>query len=187
MVIGVLALQGSIEEHISVLKKLNARVIEVASPASLDAVNAIVMPGGESTTIRKLLLKKEIFYRLKQKIHAGLPVLATCAGAILVASKSEDNSTNLSAVDIQIKRNAYGSQNSSFSATIKFMPTGEDLKCDFIRAPIIYGYGKSVEVLAKFENLPVIVRQKNIIVSTCHTETSGDTLLHSYFIKTYSS
>ncbi|MCA9371090.1 MAG: pyridoxal 5'-phosphate synthase glutaminase subunit PdxT [Candidatus Peregrinibacteria bacterium] len=169
--VGVLALQGNFEEHGAVLDMLNLNKIFVRTLADLQAVDCLILPGGESTVMMKLLTESGLDEQIKQRVLSGMPVLGTCAGAVLLSD------THLNLLDISVDRNAYGSQVHSF---IKAIHIGDDvIDVSFIRAPIITRVGPSVTVLASHQHHPVAVQQHHILASTFHTELTGDTILHT--------
>jgi 5'-phosphate synthase pdxT subunit len=182
MTIGVLALQGDFEAHRRRLEELGAEVVLVRKPEQLDEIDGLVIPGGESSTFLKLLGKKG-FQKLSDFVHSK-PTFGTCAGAILLASKIENpQQTGLNAIDITIRRNAYGRQIDS-SIMEAATSLGEDpLEMVFIRAPRIEQVGQGVEVLAKRDGDPVLVRKGNVMAATFHPELSDDRRVHAEFLK----
>jgi 5'-phosphate synthase pdxT subunit len=183
MKIGVLAIQGDYEAHKRRLEQLGAEVTLVRKPEQLDAIDAIVIPGGESSTSLNFLAERGFLEKLRGFVNAK-PTFGTCAGAILLASEVENPpQQSLQALDIRIRRNAYGRQNESSirQATTKL---GErPLEMVFIRAPKIMSTGKNVEVLATENGDPVLVRQGKIMAATFHPELSDDTRVHQEFLK----
>lgn len=178
--IGVLAIQGSVAEHEEALKKAGFSVIPVKTPADLARVRGLIIPGGESTAIGKALLAQGLFAPLKKRIKEGMPVWGTCAGAILLAKHGSEYS--LDVLDIVVERNAYGRQNDSFEIDLAVPIFGQSpLLAIFIRAPRITTVGKGVEVLAKLNGEPVLVRHKNILASTFHPELTPDLRVHRFF------
>ena len=167
----MLAIQGSVEEHIAALEACGAEVLPVRTCEDLAKVDALVMPGGESTTIRKLMALEGLDKALATRIKKGMPVYGTCAGAILL----EDF------MDIKVKRNAYGGQLDSFEADIDF--ESRPFHAVFIRAPKIFNPGPDVEILAKYGKEVIMCRQGNILVSTFHPELTDDLRVHKYFLK----
>lgn len=183
--VGVLTLQGGYQKHIETLKRLKADVITVRSLEELNDVSALVIPGGESTTIGKLLDRFDMLEPLKQKISDGLPVFGTCAGMILLSKVILGYSQfKLDKLDVEIERNGYGRQIESFVADI---PTDiypdNPVKGVFIRAPKIRKLGSEVKVLAKFDGEAVLVQQKNILAASFHPELTDDDRIHEYFLK----
>jgi len=187
--IGVLALQGGFAEHISHLKSLNGsegsiiETFEIRKKSDLlQDMDGLVLPGGESTVIGKLLKELDLFDDLKSKINNGLPTFGTCAGMILLAKKiSETNISYFSAIDIVVKRNAYGRQLGSFFTEAAFKGIGT-IPMTFIRAPYIESTGKDVEILSTVDNHIVAAREKNILVTSYHPELTNDNRVHKYFI-----
>lgn len=178
--IGVLALQGDFEAHAKALRLVGAEVREVRTPAELGRVAALAMPGGESTTMLKLLHEEGMFEPLKEFGQKN-PILATCAGAILLATEVKNPvQESLGLVDMTIERNAYGRQVDSRIVRLA-TPFGES-EAVFIRAPIIRRTGKDSEVLATYLDTPVLVRSGHHVVATFHPELSDDGKLHRYFV-----
>jgi 5'-phosphate synthase pdxT subunit len=183
--IGVLALQGDFDAHRRRLEELGAEVVLVKKPEQLDEMDGLVIPGGESGTFLKLL-GEEGFEKLKQFVRVK-PTLGTCAGAILLASEVENpKQAGLGAIDIRIRRNAYGRQRDSSIREGRFMPgkVGSPLEMVFIRAPRIERLGAGVEVIATEgkDNVPVAVRQGRAMAATFHPELSDDTRVHQAFL-----
>ena len=186
MKIGILSLQGGIEEHVNHLKKLDVDVVEVRRKEELEGLNGLIIPGGESTTIGKLLLKSGIMGELKEKIEEGFPIWGTCAGMILLAKTVKNETKNLNSLkvmDITVRRNGYGTQGDSFK-TNKLIPciAEKEIPLVFIRAPYITGVGETVKVLCEVNNKIVAVRQGNILATSFHPELSEDLNFHKYFI-----
>lgn len=183
MTIGVLAIQGDFDAHRRRLEQLGAEVVLVKKPEQLDAVDALVIPGGESTTFLKFLEKGGFLDKLREFVRAK-PAFGTCAGAILLASEVEDPpQPSLGALDISVRRNAYGRQLDSFIGAGETQLPGGPLEMVFIRAPKIERVGANVEVLAREKNDPVLVRQGKIMAATFHPELSDDTRVHAEFLK----
>jgi 5'-phosphate synthase pdxT subunit len=179
MTIGVLALQGDFEAHRRRLQELGAEVLLVRKPAQLDKIDGLVIPGGESSTFLKLL-GEEGFARLQQFVRLK-PAFGTCAGAILLASEVENpKQAGLGALDIGIRRNAYGRQLESSIREGRFQ--GSPIEMVFIRAPKIERVGKAVEVLATEGSDPVVVRQGKVMAATFHPELSADSRVHRAFL-----
>lgn len=189
--VGVLALQGDVREHARALAELGATPVEVRVPADLDQVDALVLPGGESTTMSLLLESSGLLEPLRQRLSGGMPALGTCAGMILLASDVVDGRPDqhrLGAIDIVVRRNAFGRQVDSFETDLDV--AGLDAASDegplhavFIRAPVVEAVGPGVEVLASVaapggEERPVVCRQGSVIVAAFHPELSGDLRLH---------
>ena len=183
MKIGVLAVQGAFIEHEAMLQRLGVSCIQVRQKTDLQGVDGIVLPGGESTVQGQLLHKLEIFEPLKAMIADGLPVLATCAGLILLAEHLDgDATTHLAALPVCVKRNAYGRQLSSFTATADVGDIA-DYPLVFIRAPYISAAGENVQTLAKVDGNIVAVRYQNQIGLAFHPELTDDTRIHASFLK----
>jgi len=182
--VGVLAVQGAFAEHMQALKKLDINAIEIRQKSDLTdhQMDGIILPGGESTVMGKLLNELDLFEYLKQLILNGLPVLGTCAGMILLAKNiTNGNHSYLGTMDIVVKRNAYGRQLGSFQT--KGQCAGmEEVPMVFIRAPYIEQVSSNVEVLATVDDHIVAARQKNMIVTSFHPELTSDLRIHSYFI-----
>jgi pyridoxal 5'-phosphate synthase pdxT subunit len=183
MTIGILAIQGDYEAHGRVLEGLGAKVAYVRKPEQLDSVDALVIPGGESTTFLKFLEQKGFFEKLGQFVKTK-PALGTCAGAILLAKEVEGpTQASLGALDISIRRNAYGRQLESSIRQAETEFGGGPLEMVFIRAPRIERVGKDVEVLASEGGDPVLVRQGKIMAATFHPELSSDVRVHQAFLQ----
>jgi 5'-phosphate synthase pdxT subunit len=180
--VGVLALQGDFAEHLSVLERLGIAVIEVRKGSELDSVSGLIIPGGESTTILKLLDRFTLTDSLKRRIAEGMPVFGTCAGAIVLARETSDGEPPLGVLDIEVKRNAYGRQVDSFEAPVVVDGIGV-IEGVFIRAPVITEVGDDVEVLATLDGVPVLVRQGAILASSFHPEMTDESYLHTYFVE----
>lgn len=184
MNIGILALQGAFIEHQKMLTKMGLNSSLVKETSDLDKIDGIILPGGESTSIRLISQRKELWSELKLRLHMGLPTFGTCAGAILL-SKSivGENAETLGLVDVQVKRNAYGRQVDSFEdfINLNFSPEKAYLAI-FIRAPRFENIGPKVELLAEHQSQPVMLREKNVLISSFHPELTDDLRVHSYFI-----
>lgn len=183
MKIGVLGFQGSVEEHLLSLEKLNVEAVKVKSVEALGKVSGIILPGGESTTLLKLLKESGLFIPLKEAILSGLPVFATCAGVILLADKNDTGQDSLKILDMEIIRNGYGSQLFSFVEDINILGFNEPFKAVFIRAPIIKNVGKNISVLARDEKgNPCFIKSDKILGLTFHPELTDDLRVHKMFI-----
>jgi 5'-phosphate synthase pdxT subunit len=183
MQIGVLALQGAFAAHADCLTSIGVQSVEVRNPEQLGSVDALLMPGGESSTMSQLLESSGLFDPIATRIADGMPVFGTCAGMILLASEILDGRSdqrNFSAIDISVRRNAFGRQVDSFEATIN--SSVGDFHGVFIRAPRIERVGDDVEVLGSINNEPVLVRQGNVLAASFHPELSNDARLHEYFV-----
>ncbi len=182
MKIGVLALQGDFDAHRKRLEELGAEVVLVRKPEQLDEIDALVIPGGESSTFLKLLGEKG-FEKLKQFVRAK-PTFGTCAGAILLAKQVENpHQPGLGALDITVRRNAYGRQIDSSIRQGRTTLGGDPLEMVFIRAPKIERVGREVEVLASEGDDPVLVRQGKTMAATFHPELSKDKRVHKAFLE----
>lgn len=184
MNIGVLALQGDFKEHISILKSLRVQAKEVRLPEDLENLAGLIIPGGESTVMGKLMKEYGLDGEIKKRHEDGMPIWGTCAGAILLANNIKgSNQPRLGVIDILISRNYYGRQTESFEAEIEMVNGLGKMTGIFIRAPLIERVGKGVEILGRLYNNPVIVRQDNVLVSTFHPELTENKKLHKYFLK----
>ena len=183
--IGILDIQGSVKEHLAALDKLEVEPILVKTLAALESVDALILPGGESTTIGKLLKRFGLREAIIKRVQAGMPVWGTCAGAILLAKKikEKDFEDGLKLMDVTIERNAYGAQMDSFETKIEF--NGKIIPAVFIRAPKILEVGDDVEILAREGYDIVAVREKNILITTFHPEITEDLTVYKYFINTF--
>lgn len=184
MIIGVLALQGDFAEHMAVLHALNVEVREVRTPEDLAECSHLIIPGGESTVMGKLLTSSGIRPAiLKRATEGTLAIFGTCAGAILLAQEilGKNAPEELGLIDMTIDRNAYGTQLQSFHADIVVTDIGT-VPVAFIRAPKITRVGKDVEILASCDGNPVLVRQGRFLASTCHPEVRGEAAVHRYFL-----
>lgn len=182
--IGVLAVQGAFEEHLNALEQLGVHCIEIRKTSDLTRypLAGLVLPGGESTVMGKLLRELELFEPIKKMIGEGLPVLGTCAGLILLASKiAEDNTIHFGTMKIVARRNAYGRQLGSFQTNQEFDRCGQ-IPMVFIRAPYIESVGTGVEILARVDNHIVAARQGNMVVTSFHPELTDDLTVHQYFL-----
>ena len=185
MKVGVLALQGAFARHSEVLTGLGAVPLEVRTPGDLDAVDAMVVPGGESTTMSMLLDSSGLRPSLAERLADGLPVLGTCAGMILLAVRVTDgrnDQRSFGAIDIDVRRNGYGRQADSFEDQLSVMGLDGPFHGVFIRAPVVERVGSDVEVLATVDGLPVLCREGAVLVSSFHPEMSGDGRIHERFL-----
>ena len=181
--VGILALQGDVAEHRAALRGCGVEPVDVRTPAELEAVDALVLPGGESTTLLKLIDRSELRDPLVKRIAGGMPVLATCAGAIILATRVSDGEAPLGVLDLTVTRNAYGTQRDSFEADIDVAGVGP-VRAVFIRAPVFDATGPGVEVLASWDGHPVAVRAGAILALAFHPEITGTPVLHRYFLDT---
>lgn len=184
--IGILALQGAFAEHEQVLNSLSVQTVQIRNRQDWEAhadLDGLILPGGESTVMGKLLHDLDLFEPLKAKIETGLPVFGTCAGLILLAKTIVgDQARHLASMDINVARNAYGRQLGSFVADAKFKGIGE-IPMVFIRGPIIEAVGPEVEILAQVNGAIVAAREKQMLVTSFHPELTGDTRVHAYFLE----
>ena len=183
MQVGVLALQGAFAAHSECLTSIGVQSVEIRTPEQLGSVDALLMPGGESSTMSQLLESSGLFDPIAARIADGMPVFGTCAGMILLASEILDGRSDqrsFSAIDISVRRNAFGRQVDSFEANID-SSVGE-FHGVFIRAPRIERVGVGVEILGTINDEPVLVRQGNVLAASFHPELSNDARLHEYFV-----
>ncbi|HEU4391374.1 MAG TPA: pyridoxal 5'-phosphate synthase glutaminase subunit PdxT [Blastocatellia bacterium] len=184
MKIGVLALQGDFAAHARMLGRLGAEAVEVRDAASLESVEALVIPGGESSTMLKLITDESLTNPITDFARSGRPVFGTCAGAILLARRVRNpEQPSLNLIDIDVARNAYGRQVDSFVAAVDTELDGGPLEAVFIRAPRITGVGPGVEVLASHRGEPVLVRSGSIMAGTFHPELTDDTRVHRLLVE----
>jgi 5'-phosphate synthase pdxT subunit len=188
--IGVLALQGDVREHLRMLTAAGAQAVPVRRVGELEAVDALVIPGGESTTMYKLANIFDLFEPLQSRISSGLPVLGTCAGMIMLADTIEDGiegQQTLGGLDVVVRRNAFGRQVDSFETNVDFTPFDRPFHALFIRAPWVEKVGADVEVLATIASGPalgriVAVRQGSVIATSFHPEITHDDRVHRFFV-----
>jgi 5'-phosphate synthase pdxT subunit len=183
--VGVLALQGDVREHLRLLSDIGAVSATVKTIEQLEGVDALVIPGGESTTIGFMLDEHDMIDPLRKRIEDGMPVLGTCAGAILLAREVVGNGKRewprIGVLDAVVERNGYGRQVDSFEDDIDVKAVGP-MHAVFIRAPIISSVGEGVEVLAESRNGPVVIREGNVIAATFHPELAGEGGLHRLLV-----
>jgi pyridoxal 5'-phosphate synthase pdxT subunit len=185
--IGILALQGASAAHAAALRRLGADPTDVRTPAELGAVDALVLPGGESTTISLLLDANDLRTSLAERLADGMATFGTCAGMILLAADVLDGRTDqqsFGAIDLAVRRNAFGRQVDSFEADLDVSGLDEPFHGVFIRAPVVERAGPEVEVLAEVDGRPVLCRQGPILVSAFHPELTDDLRLHELFLTT---
>jgi 5'-phosphate synthase pdxT subunit len=195
MKIGVIGLQGAVSEHIDATRRamqklgIKGEVVWASRPEQLDDLDGIIIPGGESTTIGKLMLTTGIIEKVRKKAANGTPIFGTCAGLITLAKHGDNQVVRtkqplLSLMDIKVVRNAFGRQRESFETDLDIPILGkEPLRAVFIRAPAVEEVSNDVQVLAKFQDKIVAVRQGNIIAVAFHSELTSDTRLHEYFLR----
>lgn len=183
MKIGVLALQGDVSEHIDILRKINVDCKIVKKREDIREIKGLIIPGGESTTMIRLMEKTGIYDEILSREDLG--IFGTCAGAILLAKEILNyDQDSLRLMDIKVERNAYGRQRESFEAYIKIPKLGVDkFRGVFIRAPIIREIGEKVEILSEYEGNPVLVQQDIYLASTFHPELTNDVRIHKYFVE----
>lgn len=184
MTIGVLAYQGSFAEHLAACQRAGLRAIPVRNTEDLKKIDRIILPGGESTTISKILHRTGFFGQLKKRIEEGMPVWGTCAGCILMATEVEGLTPQLSIMDMKVVRNAYGSQLDSFTVleSVEGITDGP-MPLEFIRAPVIECVGKDVRILKTVEGRIVAAQQGNRLATTFHPELTDRGDFHLYFSK----
>ncbi|WML34625.1 pyridoxal 5'-phosphate synthase glutaminase subunit PdxT [Clostridium sp. OS1-26] len=185
MKIGVLSIQGGVKEHVNHVKALGVDAVEIKKLEDLQGIDGLILPGGESTAIGKILRERNLLNPLREKIISGLPVWGTCAGMILLAKEIDsEDITHLSVMDIKVRRNAYGRQIDSFEteAAIEGI-TQEPIPLVFIRAPYIVDVGDKVKTLHKLNGNIVAAVQDNILVTSFHPELTKDLKFHKYFLE----
>ena len=182
--IGVLALQGAVREHVKCLEADGVEVITIKEVHQLEEIDGLVFPGGESTTMRKLIDKYEFFEPLKQFGESGKPVFGTCAGLILMTkSLVGQDAGHLGFMDMTVQRNAFGRQRESFETDLMVTGVGEDIRAVFIRAPLITEVGEDVEILSKFNGEIVVAKQDHYLACSFHPELTDDHRFHQYFVE----
>ena len=182
--VGVLALQGAFREHVAAVTRLGATAREVRQLKDIDGIDALIIPGGESTTMGKLLNEWNMLEPLRQRILDGMPVYGSCAGLILLCREIENSDQpRLGVLDATVRRNAFGRQVDSFETDLSIPEIGAaPIPAVFIRAPVLTGVGAGVTVLAEVNGQAVAVRQNNILATSFHPELTPDTRMHSYFL-----
>jgi 5'-phosphate synthase pdxT subunit len=187
MKVGVLALQGDVREHIDSLLTCEVEAVPVRRASEIESIDALVLPGGESTTIAQLAEVFGIFDLLKNKINSGMPVYGSCAGMILLADQildAKQGQKSFGGLDITVRRNAFGRQVDSFESDIAFDDGSDQLiRAVFIRAPWVEKVSDTVQVLASIDSHPVAVRSKTALATSFHPEITGDNRIHRYFIE----
>jgi pyridoxal 5'-phosphate synthase pdxT subunit len=179
---GVLALQGDFREHARAFRDAGATPVEVRTAEQLAGVDCLAIPGGESTTISKLARAYGLVEPIRERARAGMPILGTCAGMIVLANEVIGGEPLLGLVDIGVRRNAYGRQVDSFEAELDVDGIAHPVRAIFIRAPWIERVGDGVRVLSTFEERPVVLEQGNLVVASFHPELAGETRLHDYLL-----
>ncbi|MCB0987723.1 MAG: pyridoxal 5'-phosphate synthase glutaminase subunit PdxT [Acidimicrobiales bacterium] len=185
MKIGLLALQGAVAPHADAFGALGAATTEVRTPDQLNDVDALVIPGGESTTMSKLLVTSGLADPLAERLAGGMPAMGTCAGMIVLADEVLDgraDQRSFGAIDVTVRRNAFGRQVDSFEADLDVAGLATPFHAVFIRAPFVEGVGSGVEVLASTSGHPVLCRQGSVIVSAFHPELTDDLRIHQLFL-----
>jgi len=188
--VGVLALQGAFKLHVKALERLGVEALEVRSLENFDASEALIIPGGESTTMSFLLESSGVFDSLRERSTDGMPILGTCAGMILLSSKITDGRNDqkpLNLIDIEVRRNGYGRQIDSFETDLSIEGFDSSFRGVFIRAPLVEGVSEEVEVLAEVNGRPVMCRQNSTIVTSFHPELADDDRIHAEFLEMVSS
>lgn len=179
---GVLALQGDFREHARVFAELGASPVEVRTPEDLSEVDALAIPGGESTTISKLARSAGLVGPILERASQGMPILGTCAGMIVMAKRVIGLEPLLGLVDVTVRRNAYGRQVDSFEADVDVEGVDHQVRGVFIRAPVVEDVGADVRAIASLDGRPVVLEQGSLIVASFHPELVGETRLHEYLL-----
>ncbi len=179
---GVLALQGDFREHLRVFEALGVPAREVRTPTDLAEVDLLAIPGGESTTISKLARSAGLVEPIRERASAGMPMLGTCAGMIVMARRVEGGEPLFGLMDITVRRNAYGRQVDSFETDLAVEGIDHSVHAVFIRAPMVDEIGPGVRVLAEHEGHPVVLEQGDLVVASFHPELIGETRLHAYVL-----
>jgi len=182
--IGVLAMQGAFRKHFEMLERTGAEPCEVRASADMNNIQGLIIPGGESTVIGKLLVKNNLIDPIIDRVRDGMALYGTCAGMILMAEKIEEyDQPHLALMDITVQRNAYGRQKESFEASFNVAGLGDEpFTGIFIRAPKITAITENVEVLAEFEDVPVLVKEGRLLASSFHPELTNDPRIHELFL-----
>ncbi|VVB91971.1 Pyridoxal 5'-phosphate synthase subunit PdxT [uncultured archaeon] len=194
MRIGIIAIQGNVEEHVNAIKKalrqsnIEAEVIKIKHSGLVPVCDAIILPGGESTTLGRLMEREGIADEIKKAARAGVPVMGTCAGLVLLAKHGDKQVERtkqplLGLMEIHVNRNAFGRQRESYECQVDFKGLGLPFNAVFIRAPAITGCGKDVEILSECNGLIVAAREKNMLALAFHPELTDDLRIHHYFLE----
>jgi len=194
MRIGVIAIQGNVEEHVNAMRRAldragqEAEVIKIKHKGLVLTCNALILPGGESTTLGRLMEKEGLSEEIRTAAHEGIPIMGTCAGLVLLGKKGDElvkktGQPLLSLMDITVNRNAFGRQKESFECLVDFKGLDSPFNAVFIRAPSITGFGKNVEVLSEYNGVIIAARQKNLLALAFHPELTDDSRIHHYFLK----
>jgi 5'-phosphate synthase pdxT subunit len=183
--VGVLALQGDVPEHMQAAEQAGAEAVPVRTLAALQSVDALIIPGGESTTVGKLLERYDLMEPIRARARDGMPILGTCTGLILLAREIEgSDQPRLGLLDVTVRRNAYGRQLDSFETDLYVPALGsEPVRAVFIRAPIVTRTGPEVEVLAETGGCPILVRQGGLIGASFHPEMAGEDRVHRLLLE----
>ncbi len=181
--VGVLALQGAVREHMQIMEQLGVEPIAVKTKEQLEGISGLIIPGGESTAIGKLLRQYDLRGPILDLHAEGKPIMGTCAGLILIAKHIQENDeAHLPLLDVTVQRNAFGRQVDSFEADLPIKGVAEDFQAVFIRAPLITRVGEEVEVLSTVRDQVVAVKQNNLLGISFHPELTEDTRFHAYFL-----
>lgn len=183
--VGVLALQGDVPEHLRAAEQAGAEAVPVRRAVDLDEVDALILPGGESTTIGKLLDRYGLIEPIRARARAGMPILGTCAGLILLAREIEGSEQpRLGLLDVTVRRNAYGRQVESFETDVTAPALGpEPVRAVFIRAPRVTRTGPEVDVLAESDGAPILIQQGSLIGAAFHPELAGEARIHRFLLE----
>lgn len=187
--VGVLALQGDFAEHIEMLSNFDVDVHKIKNKSQLEKLDGLIIPGGESTTIKKLIDRYDFENAIKEKINHGMSLWGTCAGLICIANKlTEKDPIPMGIIDVEVSRNWFGRQVDSFETNIEFKGITENIKAVFIRAPIVTKVKNNVEILSKLSDGTIVaVKQDKILGTSFHPEISGSSKVHEFFINLTSS
>lgn len=180
--IGVLGLQGAVQEHFNAIEAVGATALEVKHKEELQGVDGLVLPGGESTTMRKLIDRYNLMPALRHFASSGKPLFGTCAGLILLANKLVDDKAHISVMDVEVKRNSFGRQIDSFEALLDLKGIGIGFPAIFIRAPHIVSVGANVEILGQYDGRIVLARDGQYLGCSFHPELTEDTRIIEYFV-----
>jgi 5'-phosphate synthase pdxT subunit len=182
--IGVLGLQGAVREHVKAIEQCGAQAVVIKKKEELESVDGLILPGGESTTMRRLIDRYDLMDELRSFAKSGKPMFGTCAGLILLAKKLEGyEQPHLGVMDVTVERNSFGRQRESFEAELFVAGVGEDFPAVFIRAPHIVSAGENVEILAKHDGRIVAAREGQFLGCSFHPELTEDIRITEYFIK----
>lgn len=180
--IGVLALQGAVREHVQMLENLGCEALEVKQKRDLIKLDGLVLPGGESKTMRKLLDRFELLEPIRELAQRGLPMFGTCAGLILMANTLVNDEPHLAVMDVTVARNSFGRQVDSFEVKLDIPKIGKSIPAVFIRAPHMETVGKDVEILAEHEGKIILARDRHLLGCSFHPELTSDTRILEFFI-----